>query len=245
MDSELSCIRSALIDTRVNISHQFQKMTQLIDKEGFGLFLLVYCRQAAALCQWMSEWNEQIRQQVISDGQAELVETFTQLSEKLLRRHHSLDEDTVNLTHWLAEHTEQGVGLAREKCSLLPGMKQLRFIFQECIKRRHYVNWLVIMSEIERLRIVHGFTLIKLCELYFGRTILRCFSHIHYQHQHENELFALCEIALKDHIELHTASVPSMITQARAALDAYACFIEDCYKASMQQVTHHVKSTQQ
>jgi hypothetical protein len=242
MDRELSNIRNALIDTRVSLSHQFQKMTQLIDKEGFGCFLEVYCRQAASLSHWMSEWNERVRQKAAAANEDELAQTFTRISELLFRRHQALDEDTVKVSGWLSLNTSYSFDFSSEKLPVSPGMKQLRFISQECGKRSYYVSWLLIMTEIERLRIVHGFTLIKLCELYFGPSILRCFSHIHYQHQNQNELFTVCENALLAHIKLHTASVQSMIAQVKSAIDAYACFIDDCYKISMQRVAQDVKA---
>lgn len=243
MERELTSIRNALIDTRVNLAHQFQKMTQLVDKEGFSCFLAVYCRQAALLAQWMSEWNEQLRQKVLSAGENELSLTFTSISKQLLQRHEALSKDVSNVTRWLGDHAHYHGDVADDKPLVSPGMKQLRFVSQECVKREFYVSWLLIMTEIERLRIVHGFTLIKLCELYFGPAILRCFSHIHYQHQNQNELFTVCENALEGHIKLHTASIQSMITQVQSAIDGYACFIDDCYKMSMQRVVQDAKPT--
>jgi hypothetical protein len=241
MDRELLSIRNALTDTRVSIAHQFQEMTQKVDKVSFGCFLVTYCRQAAGLASWMSDWNEQIYMAVRQQGKDDLAQTFSAISQKLSVRRDALRADVATMMEWAQEYLSKDL-VVGEELSLSSGMKQLRFISGECIKRKYYMSWLLIMTELERLRIVHGFTLIKLCELFFGKSVLRCFSHIHYQHQNQNELFTLCEDALEANIALHTASVQSMITEVRKAIEAYACFIGDCHQMSIQKVAHELKS---
>ncbi len=242
MDQTLLNIRDALTNTRVQVAQRFQRMTEVIDKWGLACFLVVYCRQAAVLSHWMSEWNEQLRQKMTAHMQQNLNQIFVGISEKLLRRHKSLDQDTVNVTQWVALHLDGVTNQAHNGLLICAGMKQLRFLFQECIKRSDCVNWLLIMTELERLRIVHGFTLIKMCELYFGKSILRCFTHIHYQHQNQDELFVICEQALEDHIQLHTSPIQTMIGDVNMAIESYANFIDDCYQVATKRVAQDVKS---
>ncbi len=117
-------------------------------------------------------------------------------------------------------------------------MKQLRFVFQECAKRKKYTTWVFIMQELERLRIVHGFTLVKLCEMIFGRGVLRCLSHVLLQHRNENAAFNLCDQIIGNHIKLQQDEIPIMINEIKLAIHAYAQYVGDCYKMSIKKGLH-------
>lgn len=238
MDRQLHTISHALTDVRVQVAQRFQQLTQTTDKAQLAHFMLAYCRQAAALVRWMSEWNEQLRQSSVAAGREALATVFGTIAEKLNQRHLALVADVESTARWLKAQFGSQADIQNEKIVMSSGMKKLRFVAQECVKRNHYESWLLIMTEIERLRIVHGFTLIKLCEVHFGRAMLRCFSHIHYQHQHQNELFALCETTLKSQIKLQDAAIQSMIAELKIAITAYASFIDDCYAIASKWVIH-------
>ena len=238
MDRRLLTISSALTDIRVQVAQRFQQLTATADRQQLAHFMLAYCRQATIVARWMSDWNEQIRKLIATQGERELAILFGEISAKLFKRHQALEIDVVHTSRWLREQFKNCCDIENEKIVISPGMKQLRFIAQECIKRNHSKSWLLIMTELERLRIVHGFTLIKLCEVHFGCSMLRCFSHIHYQHQHQNELFILCESALKSQIKLQDVAIQSMIAEVKTAIEAYASFIGDCNSIALRWVEY-------
>lgn len=241
MDRELLSIRNAVTDSRTALSRQFQLLTQQVDRERFGVFLAVYCRQAAGLARLMVDWSQQLCQSVTEPGQEALLASLKAISAQLETRHTTLETDFLAVKTWAQKVLSYGFELPSQM-KLSAGVKQLRFVFSGCIKSKYYVSWLLVVTELERLRIVHGFTLVKMCELFFGQDVLHCFSHIHYQHQNPNELFSLCDHALETHMRLHRASVPSMIADVRKAIEAYGCFIHDCFQMSLQRIPHELNT---
>lgn len=242
MDRELFVISNALTDTRVHVAQRFEQLTTTTERRQLAYFMLAYCRQASVLVGWMSEWSKQLGKLIAPQGKTELAALMGDIADKLLQRHQALTIDVAHLSRWMQTQFPSCSHFANEEVVISSGMKQLRFVAQECIKRSHGESWLLIITELERLRIVHGFTLIKLCDIHFGHRMLRCFSHIHYQHQHQNELFGLCEHALKSQIKLQDASITSMIAEVKTAIDAYASFISDCYSLGLRWVKYD-KST--
>lgn len=237
MDRQLLVLSNALVESRVQVAERFQQLLGQTNKQQFAYFMQAYCRQNALLEQWMSGWNRQLHELVAKENAA-LAAVFADIAERLEKREHAASRDSQEIAAWLQQHIAGAYDVTPEKVSVVPGMKQLRFVANECIKRKHHDSWLLVMTEIERMRIIHGYTLVKMCEQFLGESILTCLSSMHYQHPQQNELFSICETALITQLRLKAPNMSTMMSEVKTALAGFASFISDCYSVSQRWVEH-------
>lgn len=239
MDKVCQAARSSLIDARSEISHKIQRITVNSSKEGLGRFLVSYCQYATLMMEWMSDWNNRMQVVAQEKGDDSLAIAFKEISDKLFIRSQALKCDQGDMLQWVVANLGCDIDLPKGREIASTGMKKFRHLFEECEKRKEPNTWLFIMSEVERLRIIHGFTLVSLCSVLLGKQAIRRLSHILLQHRQSNKLFDVCEVALSNDIKLHPKELPDMVEAASVALDAYGLYIDDCYETSRVRVEAH------
>ena len=234
MDRIRHVVHNALVDERARVAHQFEGIARRTDKATFAKFLVVYCAQGGQLADWLTDWNQLMGDCAIANGQGELAAGLMQASRYFHLRHSALQKDRQTLVQWLIGKVDGDWTAIDNSPCVSSGMKQLRHLFQSCLKRKRFVTWVMMINEIERLRIIHSVTLIKLCEVFFGRKIVGCFSHIQHQHQQGNALFWLCDNLLATGIKKLPEEVDVVIDDVKSSIQAYTQYIESCFKLASQ-----------
>lgn len=234
MDRTLQVLRNALVGTRVDAAHQFEAIIKQLDQQTLALFLVNYCSESSKLNHDLGKWTESLIQLEVEQEPMLDRRQVAVLIEKYEERSRALKDDQKIFAEWLKNHLHHHDIQLKKGVTLSPSSKQLRHTFQECLRRKRFLSWLVILDELERLRIIHGFTLIKLCELFFGRRVLGCFSHIQIQHHNNSIIFQTCEQLLESCIEHSKCVISDVLSDARSAMNAYASYIEFCFKNAIK-----------
>lgn len=235
MDKTARLLQEALVGTRADIATGFQSMISQVDRLTFADFLITFALQSAMLSQSFADWNQQISAEMAKSGQKDLALQFELLAEGFNRRYHRQMADQDKILAWLKANVEHRLQPEQAVQVISAGIKQLRTVFKNCLRRRQMKTWLCVMMEIERIRIIHGFTFIKLCETFFGQGLLRCFSVIFDQRRRSHYVFGLCETVLQNSdIEHETVEIETVKTASKA----YGTYINDCYELSNKQVTN-------
>lgn len=234
MDRILNPLRQALVETRANAAFGFSSLSGRATPAELGCFLLRYCHQAATLMSWLSVWNRALLEESAVSLSDEERAAFEEIETRLVAREAALKEDFTSLKAWLISENLIESGFELDEQSTCQGLKQVRHAQALCARRNDLSTWLCVFSEIERLRMVHGFTFIKLCELHFGKSMLKKLSHIHFQHQQQTALFDLIEKLLAVAIAQQSLQPDHALQVMKSAINGYGEYITNCYPAASE-----------
>lgn len=236
MDKTVLLLQEALVGTRADIARDFQGMIGRVDRQTFADFLTAFALQSSTLSQWLCDWNQQMSVALGKHDQRDLALQFELIADGFSRRYQRQQVDQEKIIAWLDANVEHHLQAEQVMNVISAGMKQLRAVFQDCMRRHQVKTWLCVLMEIERLRIIHGFSFIKLCDVFFGPGLLRCFSVIFDQRRRSHYVFGLCETVLQQ--EPIVTEVVEIDT-VKAASKAYSTYINDCYELSKSNLAAH------
>lgn len=236
MDIILNTLRQALVETRTDVAGGFSALVNLSDQKQFSGFVLRYCHQAAILMEWLFKWNKECLNESSISLDEEAMGAFQQIQSRLLARQKALLFDEKQCREWMVGEGYLDPSFEHEGKNTAPGLKQLRHVQQLCLRRRDCSTWLCVLSEIERLRMIHGFTFIKLCELNFGKAFLKKLSHVHAQHQQITALFDLIEAVLRHTLVQQPLLSEQSLEEMRLAIKGYGVYITNCYNLTEEAI---------
>ncbi len=220
-------VQNSLIDSRSQVAYQFQQLTKQVSREIFTNFLMVYCQQEALLAEGLYQWNRDIAKIRAKLSGVALSALFEKMAEHCQIRQRALLLDQAALMQRYDHSVE-------ERDNINPW----QLIFQKCRDGKSLLTWLFIMTEIERLRIIHSFTLIKLCQWVCGKGVLRCLSHVLLQHREGNVLLDLSEKAIPLAIPLSCENPGIMINDIKLAMSTYAHSVNECYTTAVKRESY-------
>ncbi len=235
MDKTALLLQEALVSTRADIASGFQSMISQVDRLTFADFLITFALQSAMLSQSLADWNQQLSAEMAKGGKKDLALQFELIADGFNRRYHRQKADQDKILTWLKANAEHRLRPEQAMRVISVGIKQLRTVFKDCLRRNQVKTWLCVLMEIERMRIIHGFTFIKLCETFFGQGLLRCFSVIFDQRRRSHYVFGLCETVLQNSDIVDEAVEIEVV---KMASKAYGTYINDCYELSNKQMTN-------
>jgi hypothetical protein len=235
MDKTILLLQEALVGTRADIARDFQGMITQVDRQDFADFLIAFALHSATLSQWLCDWNQQMSLMLGKREQKDLALQLELIADGFNRRYQCQKIDQEKIVAWLDANVERHLQVEQVLNMISVGMKQLRTVFQDCMRRHKVKTWLCVLMEIERLRIVHGFSFIKLCDTFFGSGLLRCFSVIFDERRRSHYVFGLCETLLQQE-----SIVDEIIdiNAVKTASKAYSTYVNDCYKLSKKRVAN-------
>ena len=233
MQRQLDAIGMSLVDVRAEAARALGQLVNRSDEATLAQFLICHCYFASTMMGWLSNWAQQLVQSNHVDEQVVSRAFLQTLIDRLYAREVALKQDQRQIVKHLSSRVQSPLRALTDGLEVTPGMKQLREIFQGSVSTHHIATWVCIMLELERCRLLHGMTLMKLAQSHFGPGILRYFSHVHLMHQQDTPMLNLLEDTLVA-MGGQVTDAKDMLNQSRLALQAYIHHLEHCFDRSQQ-----------
>lgn len=234
MDRILTSLRQALVEARSEAAFGFSALSSQSNPTQVGHFLLSYCHQASTLMAWLSLWNQALLAESTINLSDDNLAVFKEMQSRLASRQTALTQDLETAKAWLISADIISVDFVLSEQPACQGLKQVRHAQELCARRCDLSTWLCVVSEVERLRMIHGFTFIKLCELHFGRGMLKQLSHIHFQHQQQTALFDLVETLILGVLAQQSLEPDHALQVMKSAIKGYGEYIANCFPATLE-----------
>ncbi len=218
-----------LTDARVKFAHSINALTTQSTPQDLAFFLLNYCALGATMNKPIESWIKKASKHCQKLNYLELANYLQQHAQQSTHHQALLRHDTQALTHWLNKKYQLNLDSQHYlKQKATTGIKQYQKLREQHAKGATPYCQLAIDYEVERLSIVHGFTLVKLCACKLGLPILKNLSFIRENVKREAGEHQASQQQMQKFLKANPQKLMPLVEAAKTALDAYHYYLQDC-----------------
>ena len=218
-----------MVEPRVVFANVVSQLISNANPQHLEFFLMHHCVLGASLSAPLTEWVQQAADQCENTGYDDAAKALRQYAMTGFKRHELLQKDLFCLIDWL--NRDSALVLDTKNflnVTISEGVEKYHALHEQALSGQHAYVELAIQYEMERLIMIHGFTLIQLCMTRFGKSILRRLSAFRYQIKQNRERMFLLEQMLQRFLQQHPDCMSQMLQMGQETLATYSLYLLDC-----------------
>ena len=242
MSQSMQQYQNLLVEPRVEFANLVNRLMSRSQLNTLEFFLLHHCVLGRLMTEQIGDWLNAAVNKSDALGYGELSRSLAEYRDIGFKRHELLGKDLPLLLQWInRRHQIELVSSYFHKKSVSEGVKKFLKLHEQVLKGKQPYRELAIQYEMERITMVHGYTLIQWCKLRFGKSVLRNLSAFRYQIKNNQQRTIILEQIQKQFIKKHPEVVDDMIEASVATLECYARYLVDCFDLAEQSVHKFIK----
>ena len=226
--------QSQMVEPRVIFSKVVNRLISGAQQHELGLFLLHHCVLNGMMSAPLSRWVDEAAARCLTYGFVNLSDDLKNYADIGFKRHTLFQHDLVNLVNCFNKHfcwnLNSGTFLQSTVCE---GVMQYLECHERALSGDEAYTELAIQFEMERLEMIHGYSLVQLCMLRFGRSILKQLSAFRHQIRLNRQRTVLLDQMMQRFLLEHPEKLPQMHDAAVDTLQSYAQYLLDCHQLAL------------
>ncbi len=226
--------QNRMVEPRVIFSKVVNRLISRAQPHELGLFLLHHCVLNSMMTEPLSRWVNEAATRCQQQGYGNLAEDLKNYADIGFQRHTLFQRDVTSLVKWFNKQffwdLEASAFLQSTVCE---GVMQYLECHERALAGSAPFTELAIQFEMERLEMIHGYSLIQLCVMRFGKSILKQLSAFRHQMRLNRQRTTLLEQMLQSFLLEHPEKLPEICDAGIDTLQSYAQYLLDCHQLAL------------
>ena len=242
MSQSFQQYQNLLVEPRVEFANLVNRLVSKLKVNTLEFFLLHHCVLGRVMTEQLGGWLNEAVNKCDAFGYGELSRSLAEYREIGFKRHTLLGKDLPLLLQWINQRHHINITSPYfHKKITSEGVKKYLKLHEQVLKSKTPYRELAIQCEMERIIMVHGYTLIQLCKLRLGKVVLRNLSAFRYQMKFNQQRTIILEQIQKQFIKKHPELLDDMVEASVATLECYARYLVDCFSLAEQSVHKFIR----
>ncbi|MCB1828292.1 MAG: hypothetical protein KDH94_07670 [Coxiellaceae bacterium] len=221
---------NAMVEARVAFANRINRLVKVANSENLGFFLVYYAALGSAIHESMEKIFKKAAKRCKKMDFANLAEAFEAQASVESKQAEEMKSDTKIWIDWWNQR--QSLDLSAKdylRHPTMPSMQVIQDLHQDVVEHQVPFAELAIAYEMQRTDTIHSFTLIKLAIFKLGLSALRRLGFVRRAAKLTTPR-VLNKNLLAGFLKQHPEAVKPMIEKSCLALEAYAEFLDDCFR---------------
>lgn len=226
--------KNEMVEARVIFSKVVNRLISQCQQRELASFLLHHCVFSHLMSQPLNSWVCDASTRCQQLGFIDLSCDLKEYADIGFRRDKLLRADLDQLVLWFNKHYFWELNaesfLRENSCE---GLMQYFSCHEQALSGDTPYTELAIQFELERLEMIHGYSLLQLCTAYFGKSILRHLSAFRHKMRLNHKRTTLLAQMMERFLAAHPDKLSSLHIAAIDTLQSYAQYLLDCHQLAV------------